>query len=192
MAKIEIDENEYAELKRVADVAQMIGKNPEARQRLQEAVAIAAPDQAGPEIRIRKEVTERIGGIESKLDEFLAAQKQEREERAADAAKARLENQWSETRRKARDAGYTDEGLEKLEAFMEENGIANHELAIPAFEKLNPPPEPVVTGGSRWNFFEPPADGSDAAMKALMESGGNDESALTALINSGIGHARGR
>ena len=98
MAKIEVDENEYAELTRVANVAKLIGGNPQAREMLQNAVAIVAPDQAGPEIRIRKEVTEKVSGIEKKLDDWMAAQATEREERQAEDARRALENRWSESR----------------------------------------------------------------------------------------------
>ena len=45
----------------------------------------------------------------------------------------------------ARQEGYTDEGLRDLEQFMQDNGIADHALAMPAFERANPPPEPVMT-----------------------------------------------
>lgn len=191
MAKIEVDENEYAELRRVGEVAQLIGKDPKARALLQEAVALAAPDQAGPETRIRREVNERLGAFEQKFDEFLAGAKKDKEDReAADQTKA-LEQRWLTQRAAARDAGYTDDGLQKLEEFMEKNGIADHSIAIPAFEKLNPPPEPVATGSSHWNFFDQREQGvGEGAFKALME--GNDEAFLAATIPNALKEVRGR
>ena len=191
MAKVEIDENEYAELQRVANVAKLIGGNPQARELLQNAVAIAAPDQAGPEIRIRKEVTERVGGIEKKLDDWMAAQATAAEERKAEEARLALENRWAESRGKARAAGYTEEGLNELEAFMEKNGVADHELAIPAFERLHPPPEPVVSGGSRWNFFDQATPNGDAVLKNFMDTG-NDEAFLAAMVPQALKDVRGR
>lgn len=187
----EIDENEYAELRRVADVANVIGKHPKARELLQEAVEIAAPDQAGPEIRIRREVTEKLSGIEKMLADDRAERAKEREDRAAEDAKKALEGRWLASRGKARDSGYTDEGLTKLEEFMEKNGVADHELAIPAFERLNPPPEPVTTGGTRFNWFDRPQDGvSKDAMDALMR--GEDESFLREAIPAALKEVRGR
>ncbi len=193
MPRIEIDENEYAELTRVAKVAQSIGAHPKAREMLQQAVALAVPDQAGPEIRIRQELTERIGGIEKTIGDFITSQKTEREEQRADEARRALENRWTESRGKARSAGYTEEGLTELESFMEKNGVADHELAIPAFERLHPPPEPVVSGGSRWNFFDQNDQGAAGGLlKQLMDSQGQDENAIGGLINVALKDVRGR
>ena len=193
MAKVEIDQNEYAELQRVASVAKTIGAHPKAREMLQQAVALAAPDQAGPEIRIRQEVTERIGGLEKTIGDFITSQTTEREERKADEARKSLENRWAESRGKARSSGYTEEGLTELESFMEKNGVADHELAIPAFERLHPPPEPVVSGGSRWNFFDQAGEGVAGGMlKQLMDSHGDDENALGGLVGVALKDVRGR
>jgi hypothetical protein len=193
MAVREIDELEYAELKRVEQVAKLIGGNPKAREMLQQAVALAAPEQAGPEIRIRQEVTEKLSGIEKMLADDRAERAKEKEERDASDQRHALETRWSQSRAKARDAGYTDEGLTELEAFMEKNGVADHELAIPAFERLHPPPEPVVSGGSRWNFFDQQAVNGDAVLKSFMDSGGqNDEAFLGAMIPAALKEVRGR
>lgn len=190
MARVEVDETEYAELQRVANVAKLIGGNPKAREMLQEAVAIAAPEQVGPEIRIRHEVNERFGNLEKTIVDFITSQKTEREEQKADEARRALENRWTTSRGKAREAGYTEEGLTELEAFMEKNGVADHELAIPAFERLHPPPEPVVSGGSRWNFFDQQAGANDEALKALMS--GNDEGFLSVAVPAALKDVRGR
>ena len=190
MPKVEIEESELANLKRVNDVAALIGKNPKARALLQEAVALAAPDEVGPEHRIRTEVSEQVSGLSKKLDDFLAAQVSERDERKADEAKRDIEQRWVSSRRKALDSGYTEEGMKGLEDFMEKNGIADHMLAIPAFERLNPPPEPIVTGGSRWNFFDV-RDGAEneAALKDLLS--GNDEGFLARAIPAALKEVRG-
>lgn len=188
MAKIEIDENEYAELKRVADVARTIGSNPKAREMLQQAVAIAAPDQAGPEIRIRQEMTEKLSGIEKLLADDRAERAKEREERQAEDAKRALEMRWLEGRKVARESGYTDEGLEKLEAFMEREGVPSHKIAMAAFERENPPEVPVASGGSHWNFFDKATtDAPD--FKALLT--GDDESFLATAVPNALKLARG-
>ncbi len=72
---------------------------------------------------------------------------------------------------------------------MEKNGVADHEVAIPAFERLHPPPEPVVSGGARWNFFDQAAGANDEAMKALM--GGNDEAFLSMALPTALKEGRG-
>lgn len=166
---IEIDENEYAELRRVREIAALIEKDPKARVKLQEAVQIVAPDQVGPEIRIRNEVAERIGGLEKTIGDFIESQTKDRDERRAARERDALERRWAESRAKAQSAGYTEDGLKELEDYMEKNGIADHEIAIPAFERLHPPPEPVASGNSRWDFFGPPPEGGqEAGLDALM------------------------
>ncbi len=190
MPKIEIEEAELANLKRVNDVAALIGKNPKARALLQEAVALAAPEEVGPEHRIRSEVSEQLGAIREELKKDREERDKERAEREAGAAKRALEERWLAGRKAARDQGYVGEGLEKLEEFMEKKGVADHEVAIPAFERENPPPEPVVTGGSRWNFFDVKAEAeSDVALKDLLA--GNDESFLAKAIPAALREARG-
>ncbi len=158
---------------------------------LQQAVALAAPDQAGPEIRIRAEMTEKLSGIEKMLADDRAERAAEKAEREAAEARSKLEGRWVESRTKARDAGYTEEGLQQLEEFMEKNGVADHSLAIPAFERLHPPPEPVVSGGSRWNFFDQATPNGDAVLKNFMDSG-NDEAFLAATLPQALKDVRGR
>lgn len=190
MARVEIDENEYAELKRVAEVAQLIGKSPEAVRKLHEAVAIAAPDRAGPEIRIRHEVDEKLSGFEKKFDAFMEAQAKDREEREAEAARRDLEGRWLAGRKKLRDAGYNDDGIQKIEELMEKRGVADHEVAASFFEKENPPPEPAVTGNSRWDFFNGGSLATDDTLIGKLMAG-DDEAFLASAVPIAIKDARG-
>lgn len=190
MAKIEIEESELSNLKRVNDVAALIGKNPKARALLQEAVAIAAPDEAGSEHAIRREFSEQFAGVSKKIDDFIEAQNKEREDRKADEARRELEGRWAKGKGKLREAGYTDEGIAAVEKLMEERGIPDHEAAASLHEKLQPPPEPVVTGGSRWNWFDRNAEAeNDVAYKALMS--GDDDGWLARSIPQALKEARG-
>ena len=184
----EIDENEYAEYQRLREVASLIQKNPEATRRLQEAVAIAAPDRIGPEIRIRNEMNERLSGIEKLLADDRAERAKEREERQAEESKRELESRWLKGRTALRSAGYNDDGIAKIEELMEQRGVADHEVAAAYFERENPPPDPVVTGGSRWNFFDMPKD--DVSLDALMK--GDDEAFLRQAVPAVLKDMRGR
>jgi hypothetical protein len=187
MPKIEIDENEYAELKRVSDVARVIGNHPKAREMLQQAVAIAAPEQAGPEIRIRQEVTEKLSGIEKMLADDREERRKEKEERAADNMKRSTDRQWRAGQAKLRDAGYNEEGIAAVEKLMEERTLVDHEAGAALFERLNPPAQPVVSGGSRWNFFDLPKD--DISLDTLLK--GNDEAFLNQSIPAVLKDVRG-
>lgn len=190
MAKVEIEESELANLKRVNDVAVLIGKNPKARSMLQEAVALAAPEEAGPEHRIRSEFAEALSGIQAELAKDREERAKEKQEREAESARRDLEGRWLAGKKLLRDAGYTDEGIAAVEQLMEQRGIADHEAARALHERLNPPAEPAVTGGSRWNFFDRGAEAAnDAAFKALMD--GDDETFLATAIPAALKEARG-
>lgn len=188
MATREIDENEYAELKRVHDAAMIIGQDPQRRARLQELLAEAAPDKVGDVPLLRREVREAVSGIEKKFDDFIAEQRKQRDDREAEDAKRVLESRWLDGKKQLRDAGYNDDGIAKIEEIMEKRGIADHEAAMALFERENPPPEPVMTGGSRWNFFEAPKE--DVNFKALME--GQDEAFLGSAVGAALKEVRGR
>ena len=190
MATVEIDETELANLRRVNDVAVRIGKNSKARALLQEAVAEAAPDEAGPEHRIRTEFSEALTAIREDLAKDREERAKEKQEREADAAKRALETRWMAGRTSLRDSGYTQEGIDAVEQLMEQRGIADHEAARALHERLNPPAEPAVTGGSRWNFFDRAAEAAnDTAFKALMD--GDDETFLATAIPAALKEARG-
>lgn len=190
MATVEIDESELANLRRVNDVAVRIGKNAKARALLQEAVAEAAPEEAGPEHRIRTEFSEALTSIREDLSKDREERAKEKQEREADAAKRALETRWMSGRTSLREAGYTQEGIDAVEQLMEQRGIADHEAARALHERLNPPAEPAVTGGSRWNFLDRAAEAaSDSAFKALMS--GDDETFLATAIPAALKEARG-
>jgi hypothetical protein len=184
----EIDENDYAEWQRHKTVLEKIGKSEEAKKLLQKAVLIGAPEMAGVEPRIRDENEQFKGEITSKLDAFLDEQRKDREERQAAEAKGNMEREWLTGRRKLRDAGYSDEGVEKIEAFMEKRGVADHEIAMAAYERENPPPAPVATGGSRWNFFDQ-RDAGNLGLDALMK--GDDEGFLAQALPIALKEGRG-
>jgi hypothetical protein len=189
MAKVEIEESELQNLQRVANVATVIGKHPKARALLQEAVSLAAPEEAGPEVRLRNEFTEALNGFGEKLNAFIEGQTKKEEETAAERSKRSLERQWSAGRSKAREANYTDEGIEKLEAWMVQKGVADHEIAMAAFERENPPPAPVATGGASWNFFDQ-RDNPESGLDLLLK--GDDEAFLQRQINTALKDVRGQ
>ena len=188
MANVEIDETELAGLRRYAQLADKVAKHPDARKLMQQAALLAAPEEVGPEPRIRQEVTEGLDAIRAELKADRDARDKRDTEQAEAARITRLNSQWAETRGQARAAGYTDEGLTQLEEWMEKRGVADHTIAMPAFERENPPPDPVMTGGQRWNFFDQPKD--DISLKPLFE--GNEDAFLGPAINSALKDVRGR
>lgn len=189
MAKIEIDEADLVQLKVLQDFVQKGLQNPETRKLLKSAERKLYPDRAVPEEDAKAEVLDELGKFRSEISEKFAALEKEKSERAEAESKAAVARQWQQGQAKARAAGYTDEGLASLEKFMEERGVFDHDLAIPAFERLHPPPEPTTSGnGTSWNMFDIPKEAPD--MQALLE--GRDEEFLNTTIPQVLREIRGR
>ena len=191
MALIEVDEVEYQAQRRVTDAMQKLMANPKTRQMVLQAQKTLNPDLPIPEI----DATEPLRGEISTLgDKFDALQKQlaeERAERAQAEKMAKLRAEWDRGAAKLRANGYTDEGLQLVEKFMEDKGISDHEIAAAAFERLNPPAEPVKSvGGNRFDLFEP-GNRTDESMAKLFANP-EDPMALNSIINDTLRQVRGR
>jgi hypothetical protein len=97
----------------------------------------------------------------------------------------------SDDEQKLRDDGYTDEGIAKLREFMRQHGVTDARVAAVAYEQLNPPPPPVETGGSAWNFFaQPPVTAENTGLDLLLQ--GDDEGFLRVSVPLAIKEARGQ
>jgi hypothetical protein len=96
-------------------------------------------------------------------------------------------------RRSAIAANYTDEAVEGLEKFAAANGISDPGRAMAEFEKRNPPPEPVVSGGTNWAFFDQRTNGAASADNGLAELlRGDDEGFLRKSIPAALAEVRGQ
>jgi hypothetical protein len=189
MANVEIDENELASLRRYAQVADKMAKHPEARKLVQQAALLADPDSVGPEPRIRAEVADAMSAIRDELKADREARAKEGAEQAERERTQSLERRWAAGRAKARERGFTDEGMSALEDWMIKHEVADHEIAIPAFERENPPPEPVMTGSQGWNFFDTQSK-EDVSLKPLLE--GNEDAFLGPAIQTALRDVRTR
>jgi hypothetical protein len=184
---VEIDETELLNLRNVTAAVHKMLKTPGARSKLLAAQKEANPNAVIPEIDSAKPVYEALG----KVTEELKSLKEQREADIAAAkekeALAALTAKWEKGRSLARRAGYTEDGLQALESFMETNGVADHMIAMPAFERLNPPQAPVADGGSRFDMFAGvKADGDDTKM--LLD--GNEQQFLTKRIRDTLSAVR--
>jgi hypothetical protein len=96
-----------------------------------------------------------------------------------------------EARKAALADGYTDEGVQKLEQFAQERGIADHATAAAEYERENPPPQPVETGGSAWAAFATPrATAENSGLDLLLQ--GDDDGFLRVSIPLALREVRGR
>src|SRR5208283_4725864 len=191
MAVIEVDEAEFASLKRVRDTVAKIANAPDAKKLLQKAHKLVDPNASTPDLDAdeakSKETTEWQKKFEE-LESKIAAKDAEREKNESLAA---LNSKFEAGRTALREQRYTPEGIEAVEKFMNDRGIPDHLVAAAYLEKQNPPQEvmnPRAFGS--FNFIEPPKD-DDAFLKALLDSKGDDDSAVLKAAVEAVGDLRG-
>ena len=191
MARVEVDEAEYEARGRVAQTIQQMMANPAARRKILEAQKIVAPDQVIPEIDAAEPLREEIKGVRDSFNDLRAEMAKDREARAEAERTASLRMQWQSGRSKLLQNGYTDEGIAAVEKFMEDKGVADHEVAAAAYERLYPAQEPVrAVGGNRFDLFDP-GDRSSDQMKALLANP-EDNMALNSIVTDTLRQVRGR
>src|SRR6266851_10296882 len=140
MALVEIDEAELAAKNRVVNWVNGALADPKTRKKALQLAKERDPTFTAPELEQDALIDDRLGKFETRILTALEARETREQEKDLAAQKAAMEQRWLAGRKGARDAGHTDEGIAKLEEFMEANGIIDHGLALPAFERLHPPP----------------------------------------------------
>ena len=183
----EIDDTQLANFQNVDAFVRRGLANPKTRRKLLEIQKTLNPDTAIPELDESDPIHEKIAALDKKLDDFADGLYKKETERAEEARLAEMRGKWEAGQVFARKKGYADEGLKKLETFMEAHGIASHEHAIPFFEQQNPPPVPAVSSGSGWDFFgKQQAEGPD--LKKLYD--GQEEAFLNETIADTLNRVR--
>ena len=183
MPLIEIDETELQNYRLVSTAVNAMLKHPEARKRVLEAQKLINPDAVIPEIDAAKPFMTELEKTREEIKAMRESAETERAEREKERKLADMEKTWNKGRSKLREAGYTGEAITKIEALMEEKGVADHEIAASYFDKLHPAPEPVSSPGNRMNIFGDMR--SNDAMKPLME--GHEDVFLQNMVNETLG-----
>jgi hypothetical protein len=179
-----IEDGEYAEYQRLkAEFPQaknfekvwteVLG-DPALRPQAQRLVKAKFPHVSIPEIdtadAATKPLLEKIEAMEKRLEEKAEAdakREAEREERDRErSAKSTI----SEARRKLKAAGWDDEGIDKIEAVMQEHNIGNYDIAAEYVRSTLPKPAPLTSAyeGRDLNWFNPDEGALDH--KLLMEN----------------------
>ena len=183
--------SEFAALKRVRDTVAKIANTPEAKKLMQKAHKLVDPNAVTPDLDADEAETKTKTEWQTKFQELeakIAADKAEREKNDNLAA---LNSKFEAGRAALRDQRYTPEGIEAVEKFMNDRGIPDHLVAAAYLEKQNPPQEvmnPRAFGS--FNFIEPPKD-DDTFLKALLNSKGDDDSAVLKAAVEAVGDLRG-
>ncbi len=191
MAMVEIDEAELLAQKQGIEALQKMLGHKEARTLVLQAQKLVNPDVAIPEIDAAAPILEEVKALKEQIetDKKEVAEAKAKEEEETKLAK--ITTKWGDGRKKAEEAGYTEEGLAQLEKYMEAHGIADHEIAMPSFEKKNPLPEPAETGGTTFHSLGPQTEESPD-LKPLFESAGQSESWLRDMTDKALKETRGQ
>lgn len=185
----EVDEAELVALRRNSTLLDR-AMNSKAREQLLRALKVGTPDLPVPEIDAKEPVMEAIGQVNTSIAEMRKLIDDDKAAREDEKRMAKLNAQWSAGRVKAAKEGYDGDALKALEDFMQEKGIAEHEIAIPAFERMHPPSAPIISSSNKFDFFNKPnADSSDQLMKKLWS--GDSDGFLNDSINQTLKEMRG-
>jgi len=190
MPAVQVEETELANLRAVADFVSKGLSNKEARKLLLQARKAVDPNAVIPEIDAAAPVLSQVEELRSLVSEQKKLMEQEAAARAEEKQLAEFRSNWDRQKAALRNAGWRDEGIAEVEKHAQERGIGDLEIAAAHWEKLHPPAEPVQPSGSgSWGFFDQPGE-DDKFVKAMMESHGEDESALNAEINATLREVR--
>ena len=191
MAKVEIDEQEFKAWEQTKQTLAKIRADKEALLNLERAHKKIDPTAVTKALDEYEASTKEKTEWQTKFEELQKSLKEKEDKRATDESLATATARVESGRRKLRDAKYTEEGIEAVEKFMQERGIADHEVAAAYLEKQNPPQEimsPRAFGG--FNFVEPPKEGEDF-VKAMLDSRGEDDNAVLKAATESIAETRG-
>ena len=190
--KVEVDEEQLLVDQKLRGVVAKIMQHPKAKLLVQEAHKMVDPNAQTPDLDAAKVINEPVQELEKKFSAFVEETKKEKAEREEKDRLAKLNANFEAGRNALKAQKWTDEGIKKLEEFMEQKGIIDHEVAAAAFEKLHPPQTPVMPGGTgAWNFLEVQND-SDADLKKLIESKGENNLLVDKMAHEAIMEIRGQ
>jgi len=194
MPQIEIDEAELLRLRRTGEVVASMYKSPSAKRKLLEALKDVRPDDpAVKELEQPDPVMDRFSALEkanADLRKQIEDDKAEREKNAKLDAIQREQNAGFDQLRREQ---WTDDGIAKIKAVMEEKGILDVAIAANWVKSQMPPPADIAMPGgtSGWNFADALATESDADLKRLIETKGENEGLLRKMAGEAIAEVRG-
>lgn len=167
MAAVEIDETELVALRNNSSILAKAMANPKAREQVLRGLKAASPDLSIPELDAKAPMMDELESFGKTLKEMRDEMKADKDAREQEKSLSKLQAQWGEGRSKAAKLGYAGESLEALEKFMEDKGVADHEVAAAAFEKMHPVSKPIEHNSGKFDFFARKIDDNDALQKKL-------------------------
>ncbi len=190
MALVDIDEGELARLRAVNSTVAKMLQNPKTRTKVLELQKLNDPSVSIPELDAVQPALEASAALQAELTAFRQERAEEKAAREAEKVSANARSEWEKGRSTLRREGWNDEGVQKIEEFMEKRGIADHEVAAIAFEKLHPPTQPVAGSSNRFDLFAQPNSGADE-LKALFEGKMSEDAFANVMTQKTLADVRG-
>lgn len=195
MPKVELDEEDVRRYGRLEQAVNTLWANPKARELIQQAQKIVDPNAKTPDLDARKAMLEPVEQVQKEFRDYVAKTEGEKAEAAKNQRLTEIQTRHASGIAELRRQKYTDEGIKKIEALMEEKGILDPLDAAAIFERSNPPPVPMTpssNGVGGWNFSEPTGGDADAFAKKLMDSKGALDGIVENEARLAIAEVRGQ
>lgn len=191
MPKVEIDEVELLNHRRLAQTVNTILSNPKAKVLVQQAHKMVDPTARTPELDSLQAVNEPFAQLHKKVDDFITESKAERAEREKNEKITHLKGQKDEGIASLRRQGWTAEGITGVEKLMEEKGLLDPLDAAAIFEKAHPPQLPATPSGGvgAWNFTGDVTD-EQADLKKLLETKGQSDGLADKMARDALTEVR--
>ncbi|MFA5897710.1 MAG: hypothetical protein WC829_01225 [Hyphomicrobium sp.] len=187
----EIDEVELMRLRKQDQTVHALMGNPKAKKKIFEAYREANPNARIPELEMEEAAREPVMKLEQTVADLQKQIADDRAEREKQAKLSALTGNINSGKAKLRKDGWTDEGIGAVEKIMEERGILDIEVAAAFYEKQNPPQVPATPRGmGGWNFIEQVND-SEADLKKLLDTRGNNEVLADKMAREALNEFRG-
>ena len=190
MALIEVDEQNFRAASQVVSAFETMLKHPGARKLVLQAQKTVNPNLAIPELDAPAAGFERINQLQQQLDAQKQALEDEKKSRVEEKRLNELTSRWDASRGKLRKAGWSDEGIGKIEKFMEEKLIGDHEVAAAAYERLYPEPAAISPSSNRLDMFSMKNVRADTDESTKMLLSGDDEGFLSRMIPQTLAEIR--
>ena len=144
-----IDDNEYNHLlgrKQIADFVETIYNDPALSREAKALIKKKYPQMQIPDY-----------DIEQKVEERLAADRKEREDRENEKRQQDDQQHFQNLRKSTQDKyGFTDKAMEELEQFMVDHNVGDYEVAAGYKAAKEPRPSDVTFNDGRWNHDKAP------------------------------------
>ena len=186
----EVSDQQLSVLNNAWALLQQMEGNPDAKAHLEQAIKTVKPEvqtEADIAARFAKPYVDQIESLRGDLT-ALSTSIKEREEQAAQRAQ---ESQFAEAFGRLSKAGYTADGITRIQELMVERKIADPDAAAALFDRLNPPAQHEQPGWSpaTWEIGSTAAPTADLKLLFQDEDRWADREAGLALNEIRLGQA---